>query len=76
VAQALSIVREHRVRTTGGSFHELSVDTLCLHGDTPGARDIGCAVRAALLKAEVVVRPLRGWKPEGPDPGPPRMPSR
>jgi 5-oxoprolinase (ATP-hydrolysing) subunit A len=76
VAQALSIIREHRVRTTDGSFYELRVDTLCLHGDTPGARDIGRAVRAALLKAEVVVRPLRGWKPRGPDPGPPGMPSR
>jgi UPF0271 protein len=76
VAQALSIVREHRVKTTGGSFHGLTVDTLCLHGDTPGACDVGRAVRAALLNAEVVVRPLRGWKPGGPDPGPPRMPSR
>ena len=76
VAQALSIIRERRVRTTDGSFHALDVDTLCLHGDTPGARAIGRAVRAALLKAEVVVRPLRGWTPRGPDPGPPKMPSR
>jgi UPF0271 protein len=76
VAQALSIVRERRVKTTDGTFHGLTVDTLCLHGDTPGARDIGRAVRAALLQAEVVVRPLRGWKPRGPDTGPPKMPSR
>lgn len=75
-AQALSIVRERRVRTTDGSFHDLTVDTLCLHGDTPGARAIGRAVRTALLEAEVVVRPLRGWTPRGPDPGPPKMPSR
>jgi UPF0271 protein len=75
-AQALSIVRERRVRTTDGSFHDLDVDTLCLHGDTPDARSIGRAVRVALLKAEVVVRPLRGWQPRGPDPGPPKMPSR
>ncbi|MGA7992377.1 MAG: 5-oxoprolinase subunit PxpA [Thermoanaerobaculia bacterium] len=74
--QALSIVCERRVKTTDGSFRDLAVDTLCLHGDTPGARDIGRAVRTALLKAEVVVRPLRGWQPPGPDPGPPRMPSR
>ena len=47
-----------------------------MHGDTPGARAIGRAVRAALLTAEVVVRPLRGWQPRGPDPGPPKMPSR
>ena len=61
--QALSIVRENRVRTTDGSFHALKVDTLCLHGDTPGARKIGRAVRVALLDAEVVIRPLRGWRP-------------
>ncbi len=76
VAQAMSIIRDRRVRTTDGTFHELDVDTLCLHGDTPGAREIGRAVRSALLKAEVVVRPLRGWTPRGPDPGPPKMPSR
>jgi UPF0271 protein len=75
-AQALSIVRENRVKTTDGSFYDLTVDTICMHGDTPGARDIGRAVRAALLQAEVVVRPLRGWKPRGPDAGPPKMPAR
>jgi UPF0271 protein len=76
VGQALSIVRERRVKTTDGSFFDLDVDTLCLHGDTPRAREIARAVRAALLDAEVVVRPLRGWTPRGPDPGPPKMPSR
>lgn len=63
VDQALTIVKEKRVRTTDGSFHPLSVDTLCLHSDTPGAPRIGGAVRAALLEAEVVIRPLRGWRP-------------
>ncbi|MCM3878224.1 MAG: LamB/YcsF family protein, partial [Thermoanaerobaculia bacterium] len=63
VAQSLSIVRERRVRTTDGSFHPLTVDTLCLHGDTPGAPRIARAVRSALLEAEVVLRPLRGWRP-------------
>ena len=74
VAQALAIVRERRVRTTNGSDFALKVDTLCLHGDTPGARDMARAVRAALLEAEVIVRPLRGWKPAEPDPGPPALP--
>lgn len=63
VAQALSIVKERRVRTTDGSFHPLEVDTLCLHGDTPGAPKIARAIRMALLDAEVVLRPLRGWRP-------------
>ena len=63
VAQALTIVKEKRVKTTDGSFRPLAVDTLCLHGDTPGAPGIGRAIRAALLEAEVVIRPLRGWRP-------------
>jgi UPF0271 protein len=63
VQQALSIVKERRVKTTDGSFHPLTVDTLCLHGDTPGAPRIGRAIRAALLEEEVVLRPLRGWRP-------------
>jgi 5-oxoprolinase (ATP-hydrolysing) subunit A len=65
VAQALSIVRERRVRTTDGGFHALKVDTLCLHGDTPGAAKVARAIRMALLDAEVVLRPLRGWSPAG-----------
>ncbi len=62
-AQAMTIVKERRVKTTDGSFHALEVDTLCLHGDTPGAPRIGQAVRFALLEGEVVIRPLRGWRP-------------
>jgi len=69
VEQALTIVKEKRVKTTDGSFRPLAVDTLCLHGAPPGAPGLGRAVRAALLEAEVVIRPLRGWRPsveEGP----------
>ena len=75
-AQALSIVREYCVKTTDGSVIDLTVDTLCLHGDTPGAKDIGRAVRTALLKAEVVVRPLRGWSPAQAEADSNRKPSR
>jgi UPF0271 protein len=54
--QALSFVREGGVRAHDGSFLTLAVDTLCLHGDTPGARAIAAAVRAALAGAGVGVR--------------------
>jgi len=60
-AQALSFVREGGVRAHDGSFLELKVDTLCLHGDTPGAAAIGAAVRAALVAAGVKVRPPVIW---------------
>ncbi|HET7701701.1 MAG TPA: 5-oxoprolinase subunit PxpA [Candidatus Limnocylindria bacterium] len=57
VAQALSFVHEGGVRTTDGTFLPLAVDTLCLHGDTPGAPEIAAAVREALDRAGVEVRP-------------------
>jgi UPF0271 protein len=38
-----------------GTFLELGVDTLCVHGDTPGAPAILRAARAALVSAGVRV---------------------
>ena len=54
-AQALSFVRQGGVATADGSFLELAVDTLCIHGDTPGAPDIARAVREAFREANVTV---------------------
>lgn len=56
-AQALSFVRDGGVRATDGTFLPLEVDTLCVHGDTPGAPAIASAVREALARAGVEVRP-------------------
>src|ERR1700687_16978 len=44
------------VRAYDGSFIELAVDTLCLHGDTPGAPAIAAAVRDALAGVGVKVQ--------------------
>jgi 5-oxoprolinase (ATP-hydrolysing) subunit A len=54
-AQTVSIAREGRVRTTDGSWLEVRADTICIHGDSPGAVEIATAVRAALAGAGVVV---------------------
>jgi UPF0271 protein len=61
VAQALSFVREGGVRTTAGTFLELEVDTLCVHGDTPGAPAIAGAVRKAFADAGIEVKPI-AWR--------------
>lgn len=61
VAQALSFVREGGVRAQDGPFLELVVETLCLHGDTPGAVAIAAAVREALTAAGITVRPAVIW---------------
>lgn len=58
-AQALSFARDGGVRAFDGSFLRLEVDTLCLHGDTPGAPAIAAAVRDALAREGIEVRPPR-----------------
>lgn len=55
-AQAVSFVRDGGVRAFDGSFLPLEVDTLCLHGDTPGAPAIAAAVREALAREGITVR--------------------
>lgn len=57
-AQALAIVRDGRVGSADGSVIDLRADTLCIHGDTPGAVAIAQAVRARLEAADIEVAPL------------------
>jgi UPF0271 protein len=60
--QALSFVRDGGVYAYDGSFIKMDVDTLCLHGDTPGAPAIAAAVRGALVDAGVKVRAAIIWQ--------------
>lgn len=55
-AQALGFVEDGGVRAGDGSFLALTVDTLCLHGDSPGAVEIASAVRRAFDRAGIAVR--------------------
>jgi 5-oxoprolinase (ATP-hydrolysing) subunit A len=57
-AQAVSIAVDRRVRTFDGSWMRVEADTICLHGDTPGAPEIAKAVRSALEAAGVSVEPI------------------
>lgn len=57
-AQALSIAARAVVTTRGGTRLSVPVETICLHGDTPGAPAIGKAVRAALENAGFALRSL------------------
>jgi len=56
-AQAVAIARDGEVRTSGGAL-AVAADTICVHGDTPGAPAIVRAVRAALEAAGIAVAPL------------------
>ena len=55
-AQALSFAVDGGVVAHDGRFLPLEVDTLCVHGDTPGAASILRAVRAALVAGGIAVR--------------------
>jgi UPF0271 protein len=58
VAQrAVAMVTRHEVTATDGTRVPIHADTLCLHGDTPGALALAAAVRAALDKAGIGVEP-------------------
>jgi len=58
VERALRMVLEQRVQARDGSWVALRVDTLCVHGDTPGAPALAARLRAALEMEGVAVRPL------------------
>ncbi|MFL5369694.1 MAG: 5-oxoprolinase subunit PxpA [Myxococcales bacterium] len=57
--QALHIARDGYVITSTGTRLDVEAQTLCLHGDTPGAPLIARAVRERLEAAQVRVVPLR-----------------
>jgi UPF0271 protein len=56
--QAVGIALRGQVVTRGGAVVSLSAETLCVHGDTPGALALAEAVRRALEGAGVAVRAL------------------
>jgi UPF0271 protein len=55
VARGVRMATEGVVLTPDGREVRLSVDTICVHGDTPGAADLTRRIRAALGAAKVEV---------------------
>lgn len=55
LAQALRIVRDGHVLGPGGVRVPVAADTLCVHGDTPGAAERAAHLRAGLEAAGVTV---------------------
>ena len=58
VARAITMVKDQKVVAVDGSTLALRADTICLHGDTPGAADHARAVRAGLEAAGIKVARL------------------
>ena len=58
VTRAVAMVTESSVVATDGSRITFEADTLCVHGDTPGAVALAAAIRRGLEDAGVTVAPL------------------
>jgi UPF0271 protein len=56
VRRAVAIARERMVIAADGTRVPLDVQTLCVHGDTPGAAQLASRIRAALSDAGIQVR--------------------
>jgi len=59
--QAVRMVMDGKVKTITGKTIGVKVETICIHGDSPGADKIVAAVREGLVKAGATVKPLRDW---------------
>jgi 5-oxoprolinase (ATP-hydrolysing) subunit A len=58
VARAVRMVKERAVEAIDGTTVPLEADTICVHGDTPGADVLAAELRAGLEAAGVSVRSI------------------
>jgi len=58
VARAVRMVKERRVVAMDGTVVPLEADTMCVHGDTPGADQLAAKIRAGLEAAGVTVKAI------------------
>ena len=63
VNRAVRMATEGKVSTIDGRDISVRVETICTHGDTPGAQDLTRAIRAGLMKAGVDVIAVSGIAP-------------
>ena len=57
-ARAVAMVETGVVRALSGKRVAVAIESICVHGDTPGAVAMACAVRAALERAGIALRPF------------------
>jgi UPF0271 protein len=60
--RVVRLVTQGRVTAVDGADIALAAESVCIHGDTPGAVEMGRAVRQALEGAGVEVVPLAGQR--------------
>jgi len=57
--RVVRMVQDGGVVSVTGKAIKMPIDTICIHGDTPGAVDIACGVRKALKDAGIEVAPFK-----------------
>jgi len=55
-ARVLRMLREGKVRSVDGADVDVRAETVCVHGDTPGAVEFARTLRSLLEKEEVTIR--------------------
>ena len=58
VERSVQMVTEGKVKAITGEYVSIKADTLCLHGDTPGAVEMAKAVRSGLESSGVNITSL------------------
>ena len=56
-AKCVRACRDGVVRTVDGEDIQIDFESICFHSDTPGALDIGKAIRAGLTEAGITIAP-------------------
>ena len=58
VSRAIRMAKDNVVTAIDGTIVTLDVDTICVHGDTPGATELAARLRAGLEAAGVTVKAI------------------
>ena len=58
LTRATCMVRDRTVVATDGTLVRIEAETICVHGDTPGADRLAAALRAGLEAAGIVVKAI------------------
>jgi UPF0271 protein len=58
VERSLRMVIEGRVKAVTGEDVAVQADTICLHGDTPGAVELALALKSAFTRADIRLVPM------------------
>jgi UPF0271 protein len=59
LARVVAMAREHAIVAIDGTRVPIALDTICVHGDTPGAAELAARIRATLAASGIEVRALR-----------------